>query len=634
MRPAGPLLALLVLLVGLFPASTAAGEDADPDEAGERVAKLSIEGAHAVSEETLLEGILTSKPDWRPWRPLPPFDAEDLDEDLERIEAIYRDHGYYDARAEADVHWNDDHDRARIVIHISEGDPILLESWRLDTPEVASLPSDYAARLRKRIPAPGTVFGVEVYRRVRAAVLDEMGDLGHPAATLEGGADLDPETHSATVTWQLRVGPTVRLGRIRIVGLTDVGRDVVQRELTVHAGDRYSRRQLERSQRRIFDTGLFRSVAVQPVETDVEAQRLAEAAPPSEEAPDAPDAEIVWPLDVRVAERPPRTFGVGVGYGTEDQFRARVDWTHRNFLGNARRLDVTGKYSSLQGGGEITLRQPWFLYPWIESRLSAELRLSAVRETPRAYAANRFREQFEVDRALGHGFSVRFGQAFEWADVTSQKVDPDIDVDLPEKVRLHTLPFGVRFSNLDDPIVPRLGSWLDFSVEPSLEAIGSEVNYVKLVAEARGFVPLGPTVLGARYRMGTLERFGGSAVDDVPKFERFYAGGSTSVRGFGYQKLGPRDDDGNPLGGLSWAEGSIELRVPIWRDLSGVVFSDAGQVNLDASDWRTHDIFYSSGLGLRLSTPVGPLRFDAARIYNPPKGTDRYGFYVSVGHAF
>ncbi len=344
--------------------------------------------------------------------------------------------------------------------------------------------------------------------------------------------------------------------------------------------------------------------------------------------------EVVWPLEVRVVERAPRTFSVGVGYGTEDEFRARIDWTHRDFLGNGRRLDVGGKYSSLVMGGEVTLSQPWFLHPWIQDPLGLSVALKAVRETPRAYAANRFGESVELTRYLGYDFTLRFGQAFEWADVTSQKVDPDLDVDLPDKARLHTLPFGLRYSHLDDPITPTLGAWLDFSVEPSFEAIGSDVDYVKLVGEARGFVPLGPVVLAARYRMGTLEPFRDTDNVDIPKFKRFYAGGSTSVRGFGYQKLGPLDEEGNPLGGLSWAEGSIELRIPIWRKLSGVVFSDAGQVNPRPSDWRTHDIYYSSGLGLRLGTPVGPLRFDVARIYNPPHGIDRYGFYVSVGNAF
>lgn len=619
------------LLLALLSLVTALRATADDDEGGPRVAKLEIEGVDAVGEDLVLERILTSKPDWRPWRPLPAFDPEDLEEDLERIAALYRDHGYYRASAESSLSWNDEHDRARIVIRVSEGEPIRLESWLLSAPEDASLPADYAARLRALLPQPGSVFGVEVYKRVRAAVLESMGDLGHPSAALEGGADLDPDELSARVEWTLRPGPTVRVGDIAVTGLVDVSEAVVRRELSVETGQTFSWRALKRGQRRVFAIGLFRSVAVQPIETDLSA---AEDEKETVAAGVDSEAEVVWPLEVRVVERSPRTFSVGVGYGTEDEFRARIDWTHRNFLGDARRLDLGGRYSSLQFGGEAVLRQSWFLHPWIESPLGLELRLSAIRETPRAYAANRFREQIQLERALGSGFTLRFGQAFEWADVTSQKIDTEPGVDLPDKVRLHTLPFGLRFGRLDDPISPRLGGWLDLGVEPSFEAIGSDVDYVKIVAEGRGFVPIGPTVLGVRGRIGTLEPFRDTDAEDIPVFKRFYAGGSTSVRGFGYQELGLRDDDGDPLGGLSWAEASVELRVPIWRQLSGVLFSDAGQVNLRPSDWGARDIFYTSGVGLRLATPVGPLRFDVARIYNPPDRTDRYQFYISVGHAF
>jgi len=603
----------------LFAASPGAADEAEAPEVAEevvvRVAKLRIEDAEAVDEDEIREAILTTAPDWRPWREAPAFDADDLAEDLDRIALLYREHGYYDAQAESEVVWNDDRDRVRVTIRVHEGEPVRLLEWRLELAEGDELPPAEWTSLLANLPAPGTIFGVRTYRDVRQTVLARVAELGHPAARLEGGADVDPTTRTAQVAWTLHRGPDVLIGAIRVTGLSDVAEHVVRRELTLSTGLRYSPRAIRESQRRIFETGLFRSVAIQPLERE------------ATEVEGSPT--VVWPLEVRVSERSPRTFSVGVGYGTEDQFRARADWTHRNFLGNAHRLVLGGRYSSLVYGGQATLVQPYFL----DRPLRAELQLSAVRETPRAYDAYRFAERLEFQRALGHGITLRFGQRFEWADVTSQREIEDDD-EPPETARLHTFPVGVRHSTLDDLIRPTRGTWLDFSVEPSFEVLGSQVDYVKLVAEARGFLPVWHTTLGGRLRAGTLEPVLGSQPTGVPVFERFYAGGSTSVRGFGYQKLGPSEDDGDPLGGLSWAEGSIELRFPIWKQLSGVVFSDAGQVNLEPSDWGTNDIYYSSGAGLRLDTPVGPLRLDVARLYNPPDDRDRYAFYFSVGHAF
>jgi outer membrane translocation and assembly module TamA len=85
---------------------------------------------------------------------------------------------------------------------------------------------------------------------------------------------------------------------------------------------------------------------------------------------------------------------------------------------------------------------------------------------------------------------------------------------------------------------------------------------------------------------------------------------------------------------LTLAEGSIELRFPIWRDLGGVAFVDAGQVALDSFELHAGDFFYSAGGGIRYKTPIGPLRLDLARILNPPSGVADYRIHFSLGHAF
>jgi outer membrane translocation and assembly module TamA len=112
---------------------------------------------------------------------------------------------------------------------------------------------------------------------------------------------------------------------------------------------------------------------------------------------------------------------------------------------------------------------------------------------------------------------------------------------------------------------------------------------------------------------------------------RLYAGGADSVRGFAFQELGPPEAEDDAVGGTSLFEASVELRVPIWRDLSGVAFVDAGQLALEPFTWRPGDVRFAAGGGLRYKTPLGPIRFDVGRALESGRDVQ---FFFSVGHAF
>lgn len=578
------------------------------------VAKLRFEGVEAFERRGIEGQMLTAAPSWRPWVPDPSFDEQTLREDLDRVVGFYRDRGYYEARAEYELDWNPRRSKVRILIRVSEGEPVRVAERSILLPEGPWLAAPQRAALLADLPlAEGAIFGAVPYREAKDELLRRLANLARPAARLEGGAEVDLGQRSARVRWVVDPGPEVHFGPVSVEGLVDVDAELVLRELALREGDLFSAAALDASQRSVYALGLFRSVTVQ-------------ARRPGPEA-EAAEGRRDWPVVVRVEERPPRTVRIGLGYGTEDSFRARVGWMHRNFYGEARTLELTAKYSSLVAGLESRLVQRHFLDPLL--RLEAEA--SFLHETEPSFTANRLGVGPMLHRPLSGPWTGRVGYRLEFADIT------DLDADDPsgeESSRLSTLLLGLERSTVDDPLQPRSGTRVDLRVEPTLAALGSDRSFVSLAAEGRAFLPLGPAVLALRLRAAAVQPVAGSERADVPIFKRLFSGGSTSVRGFDYQKLGPLDDDGDPLGGLTRTEGSIELRFPVWRWIGGVVFFDVGQVDPAPFAFDADDVYYSVGPGIRVKTPVGPLGFDFGYALRRPAGEDRWRLHFSVGSTF
>jgi outer membrane translocation and assembly module TamA len=624
-------------------AVAADGDDEAPREPT-HVEAIEWHGVSALDSGVLEDAILTAEPTWVDrvlfWRSKPVFREEALERDMRRIADAYAEESYFEASARYELAWNDARDRVRIDIFVIEGESVRLEDWELEVPDQAPLSADHWTELRALLPRPGVLFGSRLYRETRDAVLLRLADLGHPAAALEGGAEVDLATHVARVVWKAELGPRVRLGAIEVTGLDRVQEKIVRRELQFREGDVYSGKTLGESERRVYDLGLFRSVAIQANRPDrgsePEPDARAEAAEPQREQPE-PRSEEVWPVEVRVAERDLRSFRISVGYGTEDLFRTRASWLHRNFLGEARHFEVRGEYSALIAGASAELRQAHLL----DSDVRGWIRGTAFQEDEPAYDANRVISGIGVERLFARHWIVSAEPIVEWGRVEDSKVDDPTDPDGPREVFLDSLRLALRRSTVDDEVDPRRGSRLEFTLEPSTRALGSDLNYLEATVEGRAYVPIHVTVLAIRLKASTFEPLGSDGRGDVPLFKRLYAGGSVSVRGFDYHRLGPRDKDGDPLGGLSLAEGSLELRFPIWpavggllSGLGGVVFLDAGEVSKRPHDWRGDDFFYAGGGGLRLGTPVGPIRLDVGHVLNPSDFEKDFRVHFSVGHTF
>jgi outer membrane protein insertion porin family/translocation and assembly module TamA len=181
-------------------------------------------------------------------------------------------------------------------------------------------------------------------------------------------------------------------------------------------------------------------------------------------------------------------------------------------------------------------------------------------------------------------------------------------------------------------------------VEVASTLFGSELTFIKPILELKRYIqlPLG-TVLAGRVRLETI--FDAENNEDIPIFKRLFLGGANTVRGYGYQEMGPLDETGHPMGGQSSALANIELRHPIVGIVSGVLFLDMGMVDEEKLHYNGDELRTSAGAGLRMDTPLGPLRLDFGYQLNPPKfmgddetvpveETSRWRIHFNIGHAF
>ena len=197
------------------------------------------------------------------------------------------------------------------------------------------------------------------------------------------------------------------------------------------------------------------------------------------------------------------------------------------------------------------------------------------------------------------------------------------------------LLLGLRRETMDSLADPHRGGLLSWTGEAAPNFFGSNLQFLRTVAEARRYHTLGDTniILAGRLKFGVIEPI--QSTQQIPIFRRFFAGGYDSVRGYRLDYLGPRNAAGQPLGGEALAEGSLEARIPIYKDFRAVAFLDFGNVFLQVHNIDLGQLKYAPGLELRYMTPIGPLGVGIGIPTNPINGhKDNYRVFFSIGQAF
>lgn len=445
-----------------------------------------------------------------------------------------------------------------------------------------------------------------------------LGEAGYAFAKVaEPDLLIDHERREGDLAVPVTPGGVYRFGKVTSSRDKFLSGKHLQRIAKFDPGDVFQRSDVDDLRQAVLATGLVSAVSVE----------TREAAPPANGEPGTVD------VDVSVTPGPLRTLAGLIGYGSAEGFRVEASWEHRNFFppeGMVRVRGVAGTQEQLLG---LTFRRNNFMTR--DLVLTADLYGRQQRNTAFQARTVSFLAGLERLQTLLYQKPLIFAAGVEIL-ATSERDAAAIAANAPRKTYfIGALPMRVAYDGSDDLLDPKRGFRVGLRASPEISVQdGVRSSYGKLQLDASYYQPFGEKlVVAGRVRFGSIL---GTDITNIAPSRRFYAGGGGSVRGYGFQLIGPRDTAGEPSGGRALSEFSLEARVKtglMGGAISLVPFVDAGAVDTTSTP-RLRDIKVGAGIGLRYETNFGPIRIDLGTPLNPSPGDSRIGVYVALGQAF
>jgi outer membrane protein assembly complex protein YaeT len=590
------------------------------------VQKIEITGNDAFDMQTLLPFFEEGKSGFFGQGKLL-FIKSNIESALSQIRDFYISQGYRDAVVgDAQYSFTDDRSEATVTVSIEEGIRYVVHDiiFRGDlTPEAV----DTLKKSRQEL------IGQPYFSRRRlilqSRLLEIYGNLGYPNAVVEVKEQKGTEPGMVILAAEITQGPRVTISEILIRGNDNTKKKFIRNRLRLKPGDQYSLERQQRSFRELYKTGLFSKV-------DLHLEK--------QEGTDR------WPLVVEVTEAPAKELYFEPGWGSYELLRLKAGFREKNLFGTGRIFGLEATASLKAQSLVASLSDPWFL----NTDIKADLPVYYSRREEPSFTRKDLGGSLLFSKKLTSRLNGTGGYGFRMTDVSD--IDPDIEgADAPTDYDYASLKAQTTYDSRDDLLFPSRGYRSFISAEYADSFLGSEITLARLTGGVRYFIPLTKsTILGMRYRTGLII----PGRDDfiVPIAERFFNGGENTVRSFKQSELGPKDEDGNPVGGLAYNVINIELRQRLIGNLTGSLFFDYGNVSpnrtreesgkppydnksdimSDTFDQYFKDFRPGVGFGLQYQLPVGPARVDFA--FNPDRDSDRdedfFVFHFSVGMAF
>ena len=588
---------------------------------------IEFEGNKSLKDKTLVTGLALRRTQKRGRAPDPYLVQVDAD----RVRGEYLRKGYLHVDVRPRVERIGD--ASTVIYKIEEG---VRARTKVVINGIENDPTLPLSKVRETLPLEdGQLFDYEVYDKAKEPLMAVVKDAGYAHARLDTTVYADRANHTAIVQLDYTLGPKCKFGDVEITGVDGRLAEAVRGRLQFQPGQQYSTSAVTATQRALYGLNRFSTVQVQPDDADGTSSTVR--------------------MKVSVTEGARREIKLGGGFGMdpsayEVRGRAGYSITGWPFDMDTVTLDFRPAYAYLRDGSGYQpriralarLERQDIAWTYSKGDVEAGYNYLAVE----AYTSYGPRTGLGFSTPLWtQKLQLRVGWGIERLDF--RDISPLIDeslqmqLGLDETQRVGKYEQSISIDLRDHPIQPRLGAYAEVKVAEGTKFAGGAFEYVQVVPDLRGYVPLGPVTFAGRVRSGGF--FG-----DVPATERFFSGGGSHHRGFGERKLSPfvmGEVEGEtryvPYGGAAMLETGLEARIPIttWKNMGigTVLFLDGGDVTETIDEIDPMNLHWAIGTGLRLNTIVGPVRADLGyrlnRLEDASPGS-RFAFHLSLGEAF
>ena len=527
------------------------------------------------------------------------FSADLLDQAVATIERLYRGAGFEHTRVEPE--YSIAETAITVTLRVEEGRRIVIADISfvgnrvLDLTELAPL----AALL------PGFVYTPGAIANGRSAIIARYHGLGFPDVEVEPVV-ARRDDGNVDVRFEIEEGTVYQIGRIFVAGNTRTRDRVVHRNSELLGGTPYDPGAILQAQQRLYATGLFNRVDIVTLQRETSDRR---------------------DLLIQVEDAGPLLLTYGIGAQDREGVRGTVEISHTNLFGLDRSISVRMRGSKREQRFQTTFGEPRLFNREIDGFAS----LFVERTQQRTYDANTVNVSLQSLKRLGNRDSLLFSASFETVNLQDIRVNR-LARKFPDEVGTFQIAkVGASYirDTRNDPINPGRGDFITGSFHLANHTLGSELDFTSLFLQGSLYRPAKQAVIAASARFGWNQPYG--KTDGIPITERYFAGGSTTLRAIDFDKAGPEG------GGNALAIANLEYRFPIpflLAGLGGAAFYDTGTVFQQISDFNFGDFTHTLGFGIRYQTPLGSIRVDFGFNINKQPDEPRNKVFFTLGHAF